>query len=74
MSNFTRRNYISYWVEALGIFAKYATQQNNIAYLQDREMTVEVHPNDVSSEDIERLKALGWYADENLDNFYHFNS
>lgn len=58
--------------EAFTIFAKYSDEDYQIGGEHDV-LYVYVNPNEVSKEDLERLEALGFEADfEDLENFHYF--
>lgn len=60
-------------IEALTIFKKYGNPSSPTICTHDKlYITGEIRPDDVSSEDRERLEELGFLVDSGLDQFYSY--
>lgn len=58
-------------IEAFKIFRKYTNKQFPVWCCHD-ELHVAVSPEDVSDEDKDKLEKLGFYVNEDTDDFYSF--
>lgn len=58
-------------IEALKIFRKYTDKYAPVWCCHD-ELHVAVSPEDVSDEDKDKLEKLGFYVNEDTDDFYSF--
>ena len=59
-------------IEALQIFRKYANEKWPTVCEHDVMYIVNVHANDVSEEDIEKLYELGFFWDDENESFESF--